>query len=178
MRNIIYYVASSLDGYISGPDGDISGFVAGGSGVEQYLRDLEAFDTVIMGRNTYEFGFKYGLVPGTAAYPHMRNIVFSSTLHYETPGPGLEVYPLDEGLIRDLKAAPGTDIYLCGGGEFAGWLLDRQLIEVLKVKLNPLVLGRGIPLFGHSESAVQLGLEASQAFEHGLQIMTYRVLYR
>lgn len=178
MRNIIYYVASSLDGYISGPGGDISGFVAGGSGVEQYLRDLQEFDTVIMGRNTYEFGFKYGLVPGTAAYPHMRNIVFSSTLHYETPGPGLEVYPLDEGLIRDLKSTPGTDIYLCGGGDLAGWLLDRQLIDVLKVKLNPLVLGEGVPLFGASATAAGLELESAGAYDHGLHILTYRLRYR
>ena len=63
MRNITYYVATSIDGYIEGPDGDISGFVAQGAGVSQYLADLKEFDTVIMGRNTYEFGYAYGLKP-------------------------------------------------------------------------------------------------------------------
>jgi dihydrofolate reductase len=57
MRKIIYYVACSLDGFIAGEQEDISGFVSGGNGVDKYLSDLAAFDTVIMGRNTYEFGY-------------------------------------------------------------------------------------------------------------------------
>ncbi|MEQ9300481.1 MAG: hypothetical protein RIF33_18045 [Cyclobacteriaceae bacterium] len=63
MRSITYYVATSLDGYICGPDEDISGFVHKGSGVAEYLTDLKEFDTVIMGRKTYEFGYQYGLDP-------------------------------------------------------------------------------------------------------------------
>ncbi len=60
MRKITCYVASSLDGFISGLNDDIGGFVETENGVEKYLADLANFDTVIMGRNTYEFGFKYG----------------------------------------------------------------------------------------------------------------------
>jgi dihydrofolate reductase len=52
MRKIVYYVASSLDGFISGPNDDISGFVGTGNGVKKYLSDLLNFDTVIMGRHT------------------------------------------------------------------------------------------------------------------------------
>ena len=53
MRKIVYYVAMSLDGFISGVNGDISGFVGDGNGVAKYLADLVDFDTVIMGKNTY-----------------------------------------------------------------------------------------------------------------------------
>lgn len=58
MNKIIYYVATSLDGYISGLDEDISGFVGVGSGLQKYLDDLKGFETDIMGRKTYEFGYK------------------------------------------------------------------------------------------------------------------------
>ena len=75
MRKIIYYVATSLDGFISGTSGDIDGFVLGGEGVDQYLEDLQAFDTVIMGKNTYEFGYQYGLKPGSL---EIRDIVQDS----------------------------------------------------------------------------------------------------
>ena len=61
MKKIVYYVASSLDGYISGIDDDVSGFVYEGEMVEKYLEDLKSFQTVIMGRNTYEFGYKFGV---------------------------------------------------------------------------------------------------------------------
>lgn len=57
MPKIIYYVASSLDGFIAGPNDNISYFVAGGKGVEKYLSDLQKFKTVIMGRRTYELVF-------------------------------------------------------------------------------------------------------------------------
>ena len=59
MRRIVYYVAVSLDGFISGPEGDIEGFASGGDGVEKYFSDLKHYDTVIMGRKTYEFGYKF-----------------------------------------------------------------------------------------------------------------------
>lgn len=50
MRNLVYDVSISLDGYISGLDSNINGFVPDGYGVDQYFRDLKNFDTVIMGK--------------------------------------------------------------------------------------------------------------------------------
>lgn len=57
MRKIVYYVASSLDGFTSGLNEDVSGFIPTCHGVDQYLADLAHYDTVIMGRRTYEFGY-------------------------------------------------------------------------------------------------------------------------
>ena len=51
----MYDVSISIDGYISGLDSNINGFVPDGNGVDQYFRDLKNFDTVIMGKNTFEF---------------------------------------------------------------------------------------------------------------------------
>lgn len=112
MRRIIYYVATSLDGYIAGPNEDISGFVPEGSGVTQYLEDLKGFDTVIMGRNTYEFGYQYGLKAGSLAYPHMRHYIFSSSLQLDEKDPNLHICSLELGKIKELKSEEGTDIYL------------------------------------------------------------------
>jgi dihydrofolate reductase len=177
MRKIIYYVAASLDGFICGPDADISGFVAGGSGVERYLADLRAFDTVLMGRRTYEFGYRFGLPPGQAPYPHMENYVFSSTLELENRAANLHVAPPSVELIEELKAAAGADIYLCGGGELAGWLLGHALIDVLKLKLNPFILGQGVPLFGRSQRTVQAERLDRESHEHGLESITYALRY-
>ncbi|MFK7978552.1 MAG: dihydrofolate reductase family protein [Saprospiraceae bacterium] len=177
MRPIIYYVATSLDGFIAGEGDDISGFAQGGAGVNQYLQDLQTFDTTIMGRRTYEFGYQYGLEPGQPAYRHMDHYIFSNTLKLETIHRKVKVGPLNLQTILDLKATEGSPIYLCGGGQFAGWLLENELIDVLKIKLNPLLLGSGIRLFGDSKKIYQLTLQDRQSFEEGLQILTYQLNY-
>lgn len=178
MRNIIYYVATSLDGFICGPDDNISGFVGEGNGIDKYFSDLADYDTVIMGRSTYEFGYKFGLKPGQRAYPHMTHYIFSNSLLLSDPDPKVHVCPIDIELIKELKAQAGTDIYLCGGGTFAGWLLDNDLIDILKIKLNPIVLGKGVRLFGNSSKGFKLELTDSKQFDKGLQIMTYNIFGR
>jgi dihydrofolate reductase len=177
MRKIVYYVASSLDGFISGPDNDIEGFVSGGDGVNKYLNDLAAFDTVIMGRNTYEFGYKYGLKPGQAPYANMTHYIFSNSLAFETQAENLHIKPLEINELKRLKSTHGTDIYLCGGGQFAGWLLEHEQIDYLKIKLNPLILGAGIRLFGNSVKKYLTELLDTNVYDNGLQIMTYRIRY-
>ena len=177
MRKLVYYVATSLDGYISGPNDAVDKFVAEGPLVEQYLKDLQEFDTVIMGRKTYEFGYEYGMQPGQPAYPHMLHYIFSDSLVLNNPHSQVQVVGHDAALVKQLKAEEGTDIYLCGGGIFAGWLLDLGLIDVLKIKLNPIVLGAGTPLFGPSKTSPLLELMASQEFDGGVSLRTYGIRY-
>jgi len=177
MRQIVYYVATSIDGFIAGPDDDVSGYVATGSGVDKYLSDLAAFDTVIMGRNTYEYGYKFGIEPGQPAYPNMTHYIFSDKLTFGHQHESVHVKSLNLAEIDALKRQPGSAIYLCGGGQFAGWLLDHQRIDVLKIKLSPLLLGQGVRLFGESKKAYRAELLDSTRYEHGLQIMTYTINY-
>ncbi|THD66266.1 dihydrofolate reductase [Robertkochia marina] len=173
MSKIIYYVATSLDGYIAGPDDDVSAFPKGGKGVEKYLADLKEFKTVIMGRRTYEFGYQYGLEPGQPAYPHMEHYIFSDSLQLENIADAVHVESCSVDRIEEIKRDSDTDIYLCGGGTFAGWLLDNDLIDQLKLKLNPFILGNGIKLFGNSPKTVHWKLSQKESFEEGLQILTY-----
>lgn len=177
IRKIIYYVATSIDGYIAGPGEDINDFQHTGNGVDKYLADLQDFDTVIMGRKTYEFGYKFGLQAGEAPYPHMQHYIFSDQLRLERPAAQVHVCPRDISRIQALKNSAGTDIYLCGGGLFAGWVLQHGLIDQLKVKLNPLILGGGTPLFSGVDRAFRLSLVKQEAYEGGLRMMTYDIVY-
>lgn len=174
MRKIIYYVATSIDGYIAGPGGDASKFVAQGEGVQKYLRDLEKFDTVIMGRKTYEFGYDFGLQPGQPAYPHMKHYIFSNNLSFENQHKNVHVSTPDIDLIKSLKSETGSEIYLCGGGQFAGWLLDEGMIDEVILKINPVILGEGIGLFGSSQKSVSLSTAESAFYDDdGLQVIRY-----
>jgi dihydrofolate reductase len=173
MKKIIYYVASSLDGYIAGKNDDISKFILQGKGVEKYQSDLANFGTVIMGRKTYEFGFKYGLKPGQPAYPNMEHYIFSNSLKIDNLSEFVKIEKLSVDKVKGIQQNAKTDIYLCGGGEFAGWLLENGLIDQLKFKLNPVVLGSGTKLFGSSTASESWELIERESFFDGLQILTY-----
>jgi dihydrofolate reductase len=177
MRKIVYYVACSLDGFIMGMDEDMGKFVTEGTGVSQYISDLENFDTVFMGRKTYEFGYRFGLVEGQKPYPRMKHYIFSNKLILKNPSAGLHVNKLELETVTALKEEEGSNIYLCGGGELAGWLLENQQIDVLKLKLNPVIIGKGTRLFGNSEKAYKTDLINSKTYENGLQIMEYEMRY-
>ena len=138
MKKIIYYVAIFLDGYIAGENDDVSLFVHRGKAVEKYLADLQDFKTVIMGRRTYEFGYQFGLIPGQPAYPHMEHHIFSETLEIPKLAQSVHIEKMSLERVKEIIASSSTDVYLCGGGQFAGWLLDHGLINQLKIKLNPI----------------------------------------
>ena len=119
---------------------------------------------------------RMGLTPGAAPYPHMRHYVFSRTLRFENSP--VAIVDRDElAVIERLKAEEGTDIYLCGGGSFAGMLLDHGLIDQLVIKLNPSVYGSGVRLFGNSTREVDLRLVSCKPYDTGVVLLRYDILY-
>ena len=82
----------------------------------------------------------------TNPYPHLRTLVFSRTIG-ESPDPEVEVVSTDPAQrVRELKSESGAGLWLVGGGELAGSLYDE--IDELLLKLAPLTIGCGVPLFG------------------------------
>jgi len=167
MRNLVYHVSTTLDNFICHTDGSIHGFLTEGDHIPDYLDNLKNYDTVIMGKATYEFGYPYGMTPGQPAYPSMRNYIFSKTLKPEGPvDDRVNIIREDvAGCIRKLKNENGTPIYLCGGGTFAASLLDLHLIDSIIVKLNPVLIGKGIRLFENSLKQVNLTLTESKRID-------------
>ncbi|MHA7819129.1 MAG: dihydrofolate reductase family protein [Erythrobacter sp.] len=167
MQPIIYDVAVSIDGYIAGPDGDISGFADSGAVVDDYLARLETYACAIMGKATYEFGYRFSLKPGDNPYPHMNCHVFSQTLEVPASSEVTIVRDTVQTHVSALKREAGGPIYLCGGGAFASSLLEAGLIDILRLKRAPIVLGDGVPLFaGHSRIANLRHLE-TRFYEDG-----------
>lgn len=179
MRKIIYHVATTLDNYIAHEDGSIGGFLEEGDHIPDYMAHLQRYDTVIMGRNTYEFGYQYGLKPGQPAYPHMQHYIFSKTLQFDNKADEkVKIINKDEiPFIQQLKQTEGTDIYLCGGGAFAAYLFENELIDEVIIKLNPVIFGNGIKLFGASTKSVNLSLTDTKIYNSGVLLLTYKVEY-
>ena len=174
MGHLVYDVAASLDGYIAGPDGDVSAFPHAGDHVDAYLERLARYTAVVMGHRTYEFGYAHGLAPGRHAYPHMAHVIFSTSIELLGDSEVRVERDPDRWLtaIDALKAEVEGELYLCGGGRFAGFLLEHRRIDALVLKLAPVVLGRGTPLFEGLEGAFPL--ELASLTRHGSGVVTLR----
>lgn len=117
MRKIKYHVASTVDGFIAHPNRTVEGFLQESEHATDYLESLKRdYDTVLMGRRTYEFGFQFGV---TNPYPWLKQYVLSQTMD---SSPDANVELVSENIIdfvRELKSEAGKDIYLCGGAVLA-----------------------------------------------------------
>ncbi|MEM9551067.1 MAG: dihydrofolate reductase family protein [Pseudomonadota bacterium] len=166
MHPVIYDVAVSIDGFISGADGDISQFAHQGPVVDDYLARLQTYHCAIMGRATYEFGYGFGLQPGQNPYPRMRTYVFSNTITLPDPADVTVVRGAFAEALPDLRRGSGP-VYLCGGGQFAGALLAQGRIDILRLKRAPILLGSGVPLFGACSLPVTLTCSEARSYDGG-----------
>lgn len=171
MRRVVYLVASSLDGFIADPNGGFDCFVAEGDHVQHYLEMLHSYEAVLMGRKTYQVGLRFGV---TNPYPWLRSYVFSRTMP-ESPDPAVTLIGTDPPeFVRTLKREEGGDVYLCGGGELAAQLLEAGLIDEIAVKLNPLLIGQGIPIFARVAKPVQLKYLGCREYNSGVVLLRYK----
>ena len=175
MQPVIYDVAVSIDGYICGPDGDISQFAHSGPVVESYLSRLEEYSTAIMGRHTYEFGYRFGLQRGQNPYPHMTTVVFSKSMDEPVKSDIRIVRNELERHVQNLQNKATGPIYLCGGGKLAGALLNAGMIQKLRLKRAPILLGSGVRLFDGNTSAPSLTLLDEKSYDDGYLFQEYGI---
>ena len=171
-RKVVYGAAVSLDGYIAGPNGEVDWLNWSDDVAAISQATFEHADTVLMGRKTYEAGVRAGM----REFPGQRNVVFSTTLD-AAEYPEVEIVREGAaGFVRELKAAPGGDIILMGGGELARTLLAAGLVDEVGVNVQPIILGSGIPLLPELGTRVALELIESRVLSGGCVYCMYAVV--
>lgn len=174
MAQITYDIAMSIDGFICGENEDLSKFYFSGEHADAYAERLKNYTVAIMGRKTYQIGYAFGMKPGDNPYAHMETFVFSKSL--ELPA-GAKVKVITTDFLSNLqkiKTEKQGPIYLCGGGDFAGLLLDNDLIDELILKVNPILLSRGTPLFAGKNAYTSFQLAESKTYSNGVCLLKYR----
>ncbi len=185
-QKLTYLVSTSVDGFIAGPEGSLEGFLAEGPHLsalaeaypEMFPTHLRAamnidsenvhFDSVLMGRLTYEVGLRFGIA---SPYGHLNQYAFSRSMR-ESPSAEVELVSSDPAeFVKQLKAKPGRGIWLCGGGALASSLVE--LIDELVLKVNPFLLGSGIKLFAEPIACRPLRVVSRQTYENGVMVVRY-----
>jgi dihydrofolate reductase len=170
MRRVIYSVAMSLDGYVAGPNGEADWIIMDPD--FDFRELMDRFDTVLMGRKTFEATQAMGggpTMPGTTA------VVVSRTLR-QKDHPGVTI--IGENLkdaVNELRRQPGKEIWLFGGGELFRSMLEQSLVDSVEVAVIPVLLGGGLPLLPAPAKRTRLKLVKQTAFKTGNVGLEYRV---
>ena len=168
-RRVRYGVAMSLDGYIAGPNGE-SDWIAHDPDID-FNEIFSRFDTLLIGRKTYESMQK--MAGGGGSWPGVESYVISKTLR-ENDHPKVKIARDPRALIADLKAKPGKDIWLFGGGDLFRSLLELGLVDGVDAAIVPILLGRGIPLLPPADARLKLKLREHRVYEKsGIAILRY-----
>lgn len=190
MRKLTYFVACSVDGFICREDGSLGDFDFEGPHVVDLLREYpetipthlreyfdvewenKQFDTVLMGRRTYEVGLNSGYAD---PYSHLSQYVFSRSLT-SLPNSNVTLVANDPiAQVRKLKSQDGLGIWLCGGASLASSIVPE--IDEIVIKSNPFLMGRGKALFDESMPRTPLEKLEHRVYSNGFMLKKYQLIH-
>jgi dihydrofolate reductase len=179
-RKIIAYLATSADGYIARPDGDVEWLNRRPRTADYGMRAFHStIDTVLLGRRTYDWALDYwarmgkpeGMFDTTVA-----NYVFSRNPP-DRQAPGVQfVTETVKVFAQRLRATPGKHIWMMGGGSLIASFLDAGEIDEFDIHVIPVFIGEGIPLVAPRHRDVALRLRASRKYPDGVVRLQYEVV--
>jgi dihydrofolate reductase len=184
MRKVILFVNCSLDGFVGGEDGDISWMLHDEEMDDDFTADLqERADMILTGRATYE-SFE-GAWPARAEDASFRFREFARWM-IETPMVVFSKGEPDLGMknarlatlsipeeVAMLREEPGRDMVIFGGASTVQEFVGQGLIDEYWVKIMPVALGRGLPIFSRLDAPADLTLAWSKVYASGVVGLRY-----
>ena len=174
VREVVLYIAMSLDGFIADKNGQVSFLQGDGSDSTHqgsYQTFLSTIDTIIMGYKTYDQVIRE-LSPNQWPYEGLKSYVVThrniENLEH------IEFYHKDlEELIKQLKKEDGKNIWICGGANLIKQLMNMDLIDTYHITVIPALIGQGIKLFQSTKINQRLKLQSSLSY-NGMVDLVYK----
>jgi dihydrofolate reductase len=183
MAKIVLMMSVSLDGFIEGPDQDISWHRVDEELHQHFNDEVRRLGGLLSGRRTYELMASYwptadsdpSATPTTVEFAGIwrdaSKTVYSRTLERAEWNTTVvrEVVPEE---VEALRARSGGDLWV-GGAELGGRFLELGLVDEIRVYVHPALLGRGTRLFPEGDIAASLRLLESHVFGNGVVMLRY-----
>lgn len=167
-RKVVLFIASSLDGFIATKNESMDWLEkVEGEGDNGYSQFYDTVDTLILGKNTYNWIVRQGL--DQFPYPNKKCYVLSNSQHHDTENVTFISDNLSK-LINKLKEQSGENIWLVGGGDMFRSFLKEGLVDEIILTVAPTILGTGIPLFKESDNQVELLLKGVRTFNQFVEL--------
>ena len=174
MGKIIFYVASSLDGYLSDENGGVDWLMPfQNAGYDYGYADFyKNIGYIITGSKTYEQAKDF---PGGWAFPHAETYIFTSR-NLDTEN-RKDLILWNDGIekLADELRQKEKDTWMLGGANLAGQFFNKGKIDELVLSTMPLALGKGRPLFDGVEQPINFELKEFMDFPNGVVQMRYFV---
>ena len=173
-RKIIVHIATSADGYIARPDGNLDWLTnrpapKGFYGMPQFMRSVDA---KLLGRKTFDLSVELG----AHFSADDRHYVFSRQPPPASVPAGVEfVSQSIAAFAKRLRGQAGKNIWMMGGGEIIASFLDEGLIDEFIITVVPIFIGEGIPLIAPGSRNVPLKLRSAKPFPDGVLQVHYDV---
>jgi len=185
MRSLVLFMHTSLDGFVGGPQGEMEWIHVDDEIFDYSGQRTDAADTALYGRKTYQMMQAYW--PTAADQPNasrhdvqharwyagVHKVVLSRSMHGEEPANTTIISDHLESEITKLKQAPGKEIIVFGSSSAAHSLMAAKLIDEYWLFVNPVLLGKGIPLFKNITDTTPLTLTDSKSFSTGVVCLHY-----
>lgn len=188
LRKLILYMHVSLDGFVQGEREWDIGWIIHDEELERYADEsFSTVDTVLWGRGTY-LGMQqhWTRVPDlpdasehdkahAAWITKTQKVVFSTTLDSVDWNNSILIKENMAEEVRKLKQQDGRDMIIIGSPRIAHQLMQHHLIDEFRLNVNPIVLGKGLPVFKDVQQPVPLELVQNRTFRSGVAGFIYRL---
>jgi dihydrofolate reductase len=186
MRKVILFMHVSLDGFAAGPNGELD-WISYDEELEKYAEGVvSTVGAALYGRVTYQM--MEGYWPTVLTNPdstkheieHARwiekipKVVFSKTMERVEWNNARLIKDNIAEEVSKLKQQPGKDLVIFGSPGLAQSFVQLGLIDEYKLTVNPVVLGRGMPLFKEVKERIDLELLNTKRLNSGVVALHYR----
>ena len=178
-RKIIVYIATSADGYIARPDGDVEWLNRRPRTFDYGMREFyPTVDTILWGRKTYDWLLNYYRKRGKTKGlfdAQLANYVFSRKPPKRAAAGVQFISEPVKAFAQRLRGMPGKQIWMMGGGGLIASFLDAGEIDEFDIHVIPVFIGEGIPLVAPRHRDVLLRLRSSKKYPDGVVRLQYEV---